>query len=112
MALFLDTVSTKQNKKPKADSDGTLTCSVRGNPMPQITWYYNKVIIPLDSPKYRQIRNKGLCQLDIRKAMFGDGGSYMCHAKNELGEDWVSANLPTLSEVTKTAHSCCFSGCG
>ena len=80
--------------------------------MPQITWYYNKVIIPLDSPKYRQIRNKGLCQLDIRKAMFGDGGSYMCHAKNELGEDWVSANLPMFSEVTKTAHSCCFSGCG
>ena len=86
-------VRTELNRKSKFRSDGTLSCSVRGNPMPQITWYYNKVIIPLDSPKYRQIRNKGLCQLDIRKAMFGDGGSYMCHAKNELGEDWVCLSL-------------------
>ena len=46
--------------------------------------------IPLDNPKYRQIRNNGLCQLDIRKARLGDGGEYMCHAKNEHGEDWVS----------------------
>uniref|UniRef100_A0A8C8B8X3 Myosin binding protein C1 n=1 Tax=Otus sunia TaxID=257818 RepID=A0A8C8B8X3_9STRI len=75
-----------------AGYNATLNCSVRGNPKPKITWLKNKVII-MNDPKYRMFSNQGVCTLEIRKPSPYDGGTYTCHAVNQLGEAEVDCKL-------------------
>ena len=50
-------------------------------------------MITLDNPKFRQLRTNGICQLEIRRARQGDGGTYTCRAINEHGEHFVMAEV-------------------
>uniref|UniRef100_A0A8C8B4D0 Myosin-binding protein C, slow-type n=1 Tax=Otus sunia TaxID=257818 RepID=A0A8C8B4D0_9STRI len=91
-----------------AGYNATLNCSVRGNPKPKITWLKNKVII-MNDPKYRMFSNQGVCTLEIRKPSPYDGGTYTCHAVNQLGEAEVDCKLEVKGKGFKTLQMPCLS---
>ena len=39
------------------------------------------------------MRNNGICQLILRRARMGDGGTYTCYAESELGKDSVTSEV-------------------
>ena len=71
---------------------GTLTCALRGNPRPKITWYKDSRPIE-DGPKYRMSWGQGIVQLEIKRATLGDGGTYTCLASNQNGEAAVTTDV-------------------
>ena len=73
--------------------EATLSCSLQAHPYPTVKWLYNRVEIDPKNPKYRAIRTNNICQLVLRRARFGDGGTYTCVAQNELGTDQVTTEV-------------------
>ena len=71
---------------------GTLTCALRGNPKPKIRWYKDSKLIE-DGPKYRMNWGQGIVQLEIRRALPTDGGTYTCLAENKNGEAAVTTDV-------------------
>ena len=60
----------------------TFTCSVSGNPMPTLEWYFNGDMIDVD----RQT-------LTISSPVEEDSGMYQCFAENESGTVFASWTL-------------------
>ncbi|KAL1007358.1 hypothetical protein UPYG_G00085610 [Umbra pygmaea] len=88
------------NRSVIAGYNATLSCSVRGFPMPKITWYKNKIDISNEA-KYRMFRNQGILTLEIRKPCLFDGGVYTCKAVNASGEDVVECKLEVRPQITR-----------
>ena len=63
-------------------------CEVKGNPKPQVTWLKQNSIVLADK---RFVQSRG--SLMITDVTSQDGGTYMCVAKNILGEKTASASL-------------------
>ena len=58
---------------------------VEGLPVPGVKWYRNKSLLePDERIKIERVGN--VCSLEIAGIQNGDGGEYMCHAVNIIGE--------------------------
>ncbi|XP_029391867.1 titin isoform X2 [Mus pahari] len=58
---------------------------VEGLPVPGVKWYRNKSLLePDDRIKMERVGN--VCSLEISNIQKGDGGEYLCHAVNIIGE--------------------------
>ena len=76
----------------------TFTCQAAGEPVPNISWYFNDVtLIASNSSKYQVLDSingtmiKSL--LTIMSAQSSDVGKYTCHADNIVGVDRSSGIL-------------------
>ena len=84
--------------KPLSDltvDDGkaaTLECCIMGNPVPEIVWRKNRLIIGqmLD---FKQTYLNNVAKLEIGKVCVQDSGCYECVATNHLGEVSSSCSL-------------------
>lgn len=81
-------------------SDGEplqLNCHVSGDPLPQIVWTKNGK--KLTSSDVIDIKYKsGIASLRINELFPEDSGSYVCTAKNSMGETSTLCNLDVKSE--------------
>ena len=62
----------------------TLTCDVKGDPLPTITWTKDGIILDTDSFKYEMLETGSLLVHDVSEQ---DGGEYVCEAENDAGSD-------------------------
>lgn len=61
-----------------------MSCAVRGNPTPYVTWYHNNISLNADANYY--ITNTcGVCSLLILRVGPKDSGEYKVVAENSLG---------------------------
>lgn len=58
---------------------------VEGLPVPGVKWYRNKSLLEPDD-RVRMERVGNVCSLEISNIQKGEGGEYMCHAVNIIGE--------------------------
>ncbi|KAL9961355.1 hypothetical protein ACROYT_G030276 [Oculina patagonica] len=77
-------------------------CNVTGFPAPVVTWRK----IPGSLAKDRTVQNGGL--LTVGLADKHDIGSYVCHAKNTLGETSAATSLVVVSLPKFTTYSYCY----
>lgn len=65
-----------------------------------ITWYKNSTIIR-ESSDIRIIFDGSIAKLTISKCKITDTATYKCVAKNDFGEDEVSATLTVTKKVVE-----------
>ncbi|XP_069876144.1 titin-like [Dipodomys merriami] len=58
---------------------------VEGLPIPGVKWYRNKSLLDPDE-RIKMERVGNVCSLEISNIQKGEGGEYMCHAVNIIGE--------------------------
>lgn len=69
-----------------------MSCAVRGDPTPHVTWYHNNVSLNTDSNYY--ITNTcGVCSMLILRVGPKDTGEYKVIAENALGRAECSTKL-------------------
>ncbi|XP_016085833.1 immunoglobulin-like and fibronectin type III domain-containing protein 1 [Sinocyclocheilus grahami] len=72
-----------------------MSCAVRSNPIPHVTWYRNNVSLNTDTNYY--ITNTcGVCSMLILRVGAKDNGEYKVVAENSLGRAECSAQLTIL----------------
>ncbi|KAG1963086.1 immunoglobulin-like and fibronectin type III domain-containing protein 1 [Pimephales promelas] len=72
-----------------------MSCAVRGNPIPHVTWYRNNVSINTNTNYY--ISNTcGVCSMLILRVSAKDNGEYKAVAENSLGRAECSTQLTIL----------------
>ncbi|OBS58559.1 hypothetical protein A6R68_10316, partial [Neotoma lepida] len=70
---------------------------VEGLPVPGVKWYRNKSLLePDDRIKMERVGN--VCSLEISNIQKGDGGEYMCHAVNIIGEAKSFASVDIIPQ--------------
>nr|XP_009929010.1 PREDICTED: titin [Haliaeetus albicilla] len=75
----------------------SFVAEVVGVPKPGVKWYHNKSLVELDERV--RIENDGdKCVLEITNAQKADGGQYLCHAVNIVGEAKSIAQVEVVSE--------------
>lgn len=81
----------------------TLSCSFRGAPMPQVTWYRQGK--PVQASPHLTIQTKDtVSELVISKVESVHAGEYLVAIRNPYGEDLATATL-TIEGIPH--HSCC-----
>ena len=75
-----------------------------GNPLPVVSWLKNEVCVD-ESPDYVITYNNGECVLHFEEVFMEDAASYLCKAKNDLGEDQTSTTLEVVGELERTLFS-------
>ncbi|XP_058488604.1 immunoglobulin-like and fibronectin type III domain-containing protein 1 [Solea solea] len=76
-------VPVKRRTAPQG-YESHMSCAVKGNPAPRVTWYYNN--INLNTNTNYHIRNVcGVCSLLILRAGAKDNGEYKVIIENKLG---------------------------
>ncbi|XP_010009387.1 PREDICTED: titin-like [Nestor notabilis] len=70
---------------------------VVGVPKPGVKWYHNKSLLELDE-RMRIEKDGDKCVLEITNVQKADGGQYMCHAVNIVGEAKSIVHVEVLSE--------------
>ncbi|KPP61647.1 immunoglobulin-like and fibronectin type III domain-containing protein 1-like, partial [Scleropages formosus] len=69
-----------------------MSCAVRGNPVPHVTWYHNNISLNTNTNYY--ITNTcGVCSMVILRVGPSDNGEYKVIAENPLGRAECSAML-------------------
>uniref|UniRef100_A0A3B1J3U6 Immunoglobulin like and fibronectin type III domain containing 1, tandem duplicate 3 n=1 Tax=Astyanax mexicanus TaxID=7994 RepID=A0A3B1J3U6_ASTMX len=76
-----------------------MSCAVRGNPTPRITWYRNNVSINANS-NYFISNTCGVCSLLILSVGPKDNGEYKIVAENSLGRNESSTQLTIRGIIT------------
>ncbi|XP_010138047.1 PREDICTED: uncharacterized protein LOC104496601 [Buceros rhinoceros silvestris] len=72
-----------------------------GVPKPEVKWYHNKSLLDLDDRV--QIEKDGdKCVLKITNIQKADGGEYLCHAVNIVGEAKSIAQVEVFSEDARS----------
>uniref|UniRef100_A0A8C2L702 Immunoglobulin like and fibronectin type III domain containing 1, tandem duplicate 3 n=1 Tax=Cyprinus carpio TaxID=7962 RepID=A0A8C2L702_CYPCA len=72
-----------------------MSCAVRGDPIPHVTWYHNNVSLNTDTNYY--ITNTcGVCSMLILRVSAKDNGEYKVVAENSLGHAECSTQLTIL----------------
>jgi len=79
----------------------SFTCRATGKPVPNITWYFNGVVIEeSDANKYKITRSIMTTLIESTLRVFNvtlsDIGTYVCNATNELGSD-ISIGVLTMN---------------
>ncbi|XP_074884447.1 uncharacterized protein LOC142031229 [Buteo buteo] len=75
----------------------TFVAEVVGVPKPGVKWYHNKSLVELDE-RVRMESDGDKCVLEITNAQKADGGQYLCHAVNIVGEAKSIAQVEVVSE--------------
>jgi len=78
----------EKNIEGEEGYDVTITCNVKGAPMPTIRWYRTPLSLPRNV-EYRKMKKTLL----IKNAKRGDSGNYVCNADNYLRNSTDVANL-------------------
>lgn len=63
-----------------------LECVITGEPTPEVTWYYENVILNMGTGKYRVEVDEKVHRLCIHSFTYSDAGRYKCIARNKFGE--------------------------
>ncbi|XP_009989473.1 PREDICTED: titin-like [Tauraco erythrolophus] len=75
----------------------SFVAEVMGVPKPGVKWYHNKSLLEVDERV--QIEEDGnKCMLEITNVQKADGGQYLCHAVNIVGEAKSITQVEVLSE--------------
>lgn len=77
------TVPLKKHASPE-QYDCYMTCAVRANPTPRVTWYRNNISINAN-PNYYITNTCGVCSMLILRVGPKDNGEYKVVAENEAG---------------------------
>ncbi|XP_037356119.1 myomesin-3 [Talpa occidentalis] len=83
-----------------------LTCTIRGSPPPQVTWYKDEVQIDprlFPAGKYRVTNNYGLLTLEIRRCTVEDAATYTVMVKNAYGQASSFAKVLVRTYLGKDA---------
>lgn len=79
----------------------SFVAKVVGVPKPEVKWYHNKSLLELDERV--QIEKDGdRCVLEITNIQKADGGEYLCHAVNIVGEAKSIAQVEVVSEDARS----------
>lgn len=78
-------------------------CRVSGRPYPDVEWYHNDVLVTDDSTHKVAVNEFGVHSLMIFSADVTDEGSYICVARNPMGESSFSVHLTV---IRKCLHVC------
>ncbi|KRY53788.1 Muscle M-line assembly protein unc-89 [Trichinella britovi] len=70
-----------------------LTCKVKGQPFPEITWLKDGQPLPADSRIVAETDVDGTCTLNISCVIPDDAGMYACVAQNHMGKDRTECEL-------------------
>uniref|UniRef100_A0A8D0VAP5 Ig-like domain-containing protein n=1 Tax=Sus scrofa TaxID=9823 RepID=A0A8D0VAP5_PIG len=70
---------------------------VEGLPVPGVKWYRNKSLLEPDE-RIKMERVGNVCSLEIANIQKGEGGEYMCHAVNIIGEAKSFANVDVVPQ--------------
>lgn len=83
-----------QSQKVMDGDEVRFTCKVKGNPIPDVTWYHNGKVV-LDNPDFRTSYNRetGEVLLFIVEVFPQDTGIYECAAVNKHGSATTRAQL-------------------
>lgn len=77
-----------------------MSCAVRGNPTPYVTWYRNNISINTNTNYY--ITNTcGVCSLKILRVGTKDNGEYKAIAENSLGRAECTTQLIIRGKLFK-----------
>ncbi|XP_037065678.1 myosin light chain kinase, smooth muscle isoform X3 [Peromyscus leucopus] len=82
--------------------DLVLRCSVRGTPVPRITWLLNGRPIKFA----HSICEAGMAELHIQDALPEDRGTYTCLAENALGQVSCSARVTVQEKKSEGEREC------
>ncbi|KYO17766.1 hypothetical protein Y1Q_0011453 [Alligator mississippiensis] len=85
--------------KRKVYENSTLgfTAEVTGFPVPLVKWYRNKSFLEQDQ-RIKIEKDGDTCILEIGSIQKSEGGEYMCHAVNIIGEAKSMAQVEVLSQ--------------
>ena len=77
---------------------GTFTCQATGEPVPNVSWYFNGNILNISDASKYNISNSingtsAISLLLIANIQSSDVGTYTCHAENILDTDTSSGTL-------------------
>ncbi|XP_075566435.1 uncharacterized protein LOC104028288 [Pelecanus crispus] len=75
----------------------SFVAEVVGVPKPGVKWYHNKSLLELDE-RVRIEKDGDKCLLEITNIQKADGGQYLCHAVNIVGEAKSITQVEVLSE--------------
>ncbi|TRY89370.1 hypothetical protein DNTS_015305, partial [Danionella cerebrum] len=75
-----------------------ISCAVRGDPTPHITWYHNNVSLNTNT-NYLITNTCGVCSMLILRVGAKDMGEYKVIAENPLGRAECSTNLTTKTII-------------
>ena len=83
----------------------TFSCQATGEPVPNISWYFNRIIINTSNTSKYNISNSisGTViksALTIMDTNSFDVGNYTCHAENIFGDDQDDAVLVVNGKLT------------
>lgn len=86
-----------------------MTCAVRGDPTPHVTWYRNNVSLNTNT-NYLISNTCGVCSMLILRVGGKDTGDYKVVAENPLGRAECSTKLTVRGKnihLSKTLLGCC-----
>ncbi|XP_026165165.1 myopalladin isoform X2 [Mastacembelus armatus] len=86
-----------------------LECRVKGLPSPRVDWYREGKNIE-DSPDFRILQKKEICNLVIAEVFLEDSGMFTCTASNKYGTVSSSAALKVEGSGRSSSHMRPFSG--
>ena len=87
----------------------TFSCQAIGEPIPNISWYFNGAMIDVSNASKYMISNslngtKVISLLTIMNTQSSDVGRYTCFAKNIIGSDQSTAVLTVNGKIIYTVH--------
>lgn len=71
----------------------TLTCKVRGKPIPKVEWFHNDQPVREAQDVVVSQDTEGVCMLAISEVFPENAGDYTCYAVNKVGEAVCTASL-------------------
>ncbi|XP_033744732.1 muscle M-line assembly protein unc-89-like isoform X22 [Pecten maximus] len=104
----------KENNKKEGDENFVMTCTVEGNPPPQVSWMKNGAKLEADDNISAQYdAEKGTASLTFKVLSCADAGNYECVAVSSAGTGKSKASLtvkskkcfsPTTNQAFITSH--------
>ena len=94
----------------KETNSVTFNCEAIGEPSPNISWYFNDIMINQENDKYiiyaAGVPGKVESSLTIINPVSSDAGTYTCHAENDVGSDNSSGILTVNGKIHITSNIC------